>query len=212
MQPKLILVLCEGDTEYHFLNSVNRFCRDNARSELFTFVRENLGGVNLNNFVQKINYALRKHEGHFHKLCIWLDFDIFKRANPDKNDKDIADMYTRILLENIKLHRGIVLEDGEIAVCFNYMNGEDFILSCFTEDIFSAWYKFCLNNNHFISPMVASVYKEEILKFVPIYNDTLALREYIGSATAVDNLLKNATQCPVFGFAEIIRYIVENMR
>ncbi len=210
MQPKLILVLCEGDTEYHFLNSMNRFCRDKAKDESFSFVRENLGGVSLNNFVQKINAALRNHNGDFHKLCVWLDLDIFKRANPDKDDQSIADMYTRILRENIKLHRGINLENEEIVVCFNYMNGEDFIMSCFSEDIFLAWHSFCVNNNHFTSPMVASVYKAEIPRFMPMYDDTFALREHMGSPTAVDNLLRNNKQCPIYDFSNVIRYIVEN--
>lgn len=207
MPPKLILVVCEGDSEYGFLNSMNRYLRENAQDERFAFVRENMKGINVNNFTLKITNALRRREGHFHKVCVWLDLDIFKRAYPDKSAQDIIKDCAKQIQKDVKFHKGITADSEDITICFNFMNGEDFIAACYPKDVYLNWYNFCRANNHFECPMVAADYKPKAKELIPNFDNVFVLFEYLGTKEALINLLNNHnTVRPVSYFVEIIKY------
>lgn len=207
MLPKLILVVCEGDSEYGFLNSMNRYLRENSGDERFSFVRENIHGINTKNFTLKITNALRHQEGHFHKICAWLDLDIFKRAYPHKSEQDIIKECAKKIKEEVKFHKGITTDNEDIFVCFNFMNGEDFIAACYPKKVYLNWHDFCCDNNHYECPMVAADYKPKAKELIPNFDDQFALFEYLGTKEALINLLNNHnTVRPISYFVEVIKY------
>ncbi|NCP67833.1 RloB domain-containing protein [bacterium] len=155
-----IYVFCEGDTEYNYVQKLNRVLRENDCQDLsFTTVNMN-GGLTASGYVSKIKSEIRKKQSkdykNFQEIYIWLDYDIFKRANiaVDEVKKEIS-----------SLKAG----SKNLIVILNYMNGEDFMVLNYPKVKVLEWNQKCIGKNHFENPMDSVSCIEEFNKVLPDY-------------------------------------------
>lgn len=166
---KYILVVCEGGSEERYIKVLKKFFREYTDKQIVTIVSSNLrGGITVSNYISRIKDALKSAGGDFDELCIWLDVDLFKRKYNNLSLEEIKEMCQQeINRALVNLPRGLRVANLPVKLCFNYMNGEDFLSMCHGGDVVMLWQDFCEKNNHFINPMVAAFYKGEADRIIP---------------------------------------------
>lgn len=166
---KYILVVCEGGSEERYIKVLKKFFREYTDKQIVTIVSSNLcGGITVSNYISRIKDALKSVEGDFDELCIWLDVDLFKRKYNNLSLEEIKEMCQQeINRALVNLPRRLRVANLPVKLCFNYMNGEDFLSMCHGGDVVMLWQDFCEQNNHFNNPMVAAFYKGEADRIIP---------------------------------------------
>lgn len=82
-----IIVICEGNSEYAYIQNINRILRHkNFYGALFKPVSVNTGYFN----IVKNKYRSEYKNNSKSSIIIWVDFDLYKR-----NDKDCMDSYKK---------------------------------------------------------------------------------------------------------------------
>jgi|GEM_PF-3495330 len=140
---------CEGDTEYNYINELNRFLRDEECYDFNLYPKKI--EFTADNFVSVVTKEIRKLNGIFYQVYFWIDFDIFKRKGMNRNDIQAS-------IDNLIIPRSAKLKDNHIIAAFNVMNGEDFLVLHCNDDNIEKWERICNSRNHFNNPMIADVY------------------------------------------------------
>lgn len=140
-----IIVICEGDSEYAYIQNINRILRyKNFYGALFKPVAVNTGYFNK----VKNKYRAEFKNNPKSSIIVWVDFDIYKR-----NDKACMDSYRK--------------KQGIPDFLFSYMNFEDFLILHESEDTVAKWIK--LSKNHFNDPMHSAEYQSRFKQIIPNY-------------------------------------------
>ncbi len=139
-----ICIFCEGDTEKNYIQSLNRLLRAEGGSDV-TLTAKHLEGVNINNYYQKVKKNKANELKYYTSFFVWLDFDIFKRAN--KNEGEIEKNINKISFNK-----------KSVQALLNHMNREDFIILHEEESKITEWKNICNKNKHFDTPMHSNVY------------------------------------------------------
>jgi len=144
-----ILIFCEGDTEYNYIISLQRFLRDEDCFD-FVFYPKNLKGLSFDSYLKKIKGKIKDTNGKFDHFYIWIDYDIFKR-------KKTSEEKIKQEIKKIKIPSKMIL-NKPLIIIFNYMNGEDFMVLHYDDNKVSEWKKICSKKKHFESPMCSTEY------------------------------------------------------
>jgi len=166
---QIIYILCEGKTEYNYVQSLNKLLRQHGDCNALLFIPNNLEGkLTHKNCKARITNKIKKlHKDSRATACYaWLDYDIFQRLHEENRRQKILES-----LNNIKF------QTNNIRCIFNHMNGEDFIILHKENNIIKQWENVCIENNHFKNPMPSKDYLTKFKELVPKYKkgDTPAL-------------------------------------
>lgn len=152
-------ILVEGHSEENYIQRLNGFLRDNEYD--FIFESKNLDGcfpkkyellngektyTRIKNKAKELAKQYKKDS----KLIVWLDDDLFKRKQLNKAilEKEICTLNSK---------------NRKFIFCYNSENFEDFLIMHLDDDKFQKWHEICMEHNHFIEPMMASIYEKEII-------------------------------------------------
>ena len=133
---KIIIVVCEGNSEYAYLQELNRFLRENEMPLYFK------GEVSDGGDFSKVNSCFRGNQKNNVKMhiVVWVDNDIYKR-----NDRGYRDAYAK-------------KPQGIPDFKFNCENFEDFLVMHLPDDKVSDWQTICSNKGHFTNPLHSAQY------------------------------------------------------
>lgn len=147
----VILIICEGDSEYAYVQELNRFL--NMRNSSVTLLGCNAGGGGFKSLRQVCRARKTRNNG---RTFIFADADIYFR-----NDSDNRKMY-----------------DQEKAVLppflFQTWNFEDFLLMHFPCEVLEAWVEECRKSGHDVNPLHSKDYLPMFLKFCAKNQDILS--------------------------------------
>jgi len=129
-------IICEGKSEFAYIQELLRYIRDNDLKVKFTLRPYNAGGGDYNSLVEEYTKQknTRKNDTNF---IIWCDDDIYLR-----NDNGNKDSYAR---------KGKDVPDFS----FNTHNFEDFLIMHLEDDILNKWVAVCNIGKHFQKPLYA---------------------------------------------------------
>jgi hypothetical protein len=147
MDNQTITIICEGKSEYAYIQELNRFFREKEIKVNF-FVRKI--GTGLFNEVVKI-YKQEYRNNKKVKLYIWVDKDIYERNNQDSMNK------YKNKKENIPNFH------------FNTFNFEDFLVLHLEKEKVLEHQRRCEQRNHFKIPLHEKEYLPLINEIFPKY-------------------------------------------
>lgn len=145
---KVYIVLCEGSSEYAYIQILNRILDEHNISIVLKAVI--LGNGHFKTVKKKVeayNYKERK------KLKIWIDEDIYKR-NEQQN-------YTKYLKYKSKMPDFL----------FTQYNFEDFLIMHLDDKIITEWQEKLIKRNHFNVPLISDEYIDLLKKNMTIFKD-----------------------------------------
>ena len=144
---RIIIVVCEGNSEYAYLQELNRFLRENEIPLRF------IGVVSEGGDFSKVNSCFRNcRKGNKNNpIVVWVDNDIYKR-----NDRKCGDHYA-------------TKPQGIPNFKFNYENFEDFLVMHLPDDRVSTWQTICSNAGHFTNPLHSAQYLPLLSAIFPSY-------------------------------------------
>ncbi|MFI3242467.1 MAG: hypothetical protein R3Y43_07870 [Alphaproteobacteria bacterium] len=135
---KIYIIVCEGPSEYAYLQELNRFL--DALDASFTFVSKSSGGGHFRQVTQKFK-DVKKDNKKASNINIWVDADTYKR-----NDEGDREKYSK--------------KDNKYPdFLFNTFNFEDFLTMHLNEEKVLEWQNICERRNHFTNPMHSSTYE-----------------------------------------------------
>lgn len=132
---KPYLVICEGDSEFAYVQELNRFL--NERGSPIVFMARNAGGGGFKNLRQVCRTLKTRKNG---RTYIIADKDIYQR---DDNGNGTA-------YEKEK--------DRMPPFLFQTWDFEDFLLMHFPQEIVSAWREDAARNGHLMNPLHGNEY------------------------------------------------------
>ena len=144
---KVYIILCEGDSEFAYLQELNRFLRENNYS--LTFSAKIIGTGYYKNVLQK--YSNEKKNNPRLPIKTLLDNDIYCR-----NDRE-----NKVNFEKSKIKEHFL---------FNIQNFEDFLILHYDDETLKKWLEICRQNNHEKEPMHSKNYMPQFQKLVPNYS------------------------------------------
>ena len=138
---KPILIICEGDSEYAYVQEVNRYLNDAGSRRVF--IARNAGGGYFGNIRQYCRALKTKRNG---RTFVLADADIYER-----NDRGCGDQYAA---------------EKEIVPPFLFQrwNFEEFLLLHCSREVVLDWLEIAKASGHLASPK----HSEE---FMPIFAD-----------------------------------------
>ena len=145
---KTYIILCEGSSEYAYIQILNRILLENNIN--ISFVAKKIG---TGHFIDVVKvYKKQCKENKKLDKVIWVDKDIYKR-----NDKDNDTKYAS--KKNVP------------DFLFTTYNFEDFLVMHLDDDIINSWEQILNTNGHFNQPLVAAVYEQLIKDSITIFTD-----------------------------------------
>ena len=148
---KTIAIICEGKTEHNYIKALDSYVWDEGYENI-TLIPINIEGCAANNYLSKIHDCFTKKLRYkVDYIFIWLDKDIFVRANKNVNIV-VKDILAKV--KNAGANKNI-----QTIVIFNTMNGEDMMMLHENENIAKQWHEIMKTENHFINPLVAKDYE-----------------------------------------------------
>lgn len=145
---KTYIILCEGNSEYAYIQILNRILLENNIN--ISFAAKEIGTGHFSD-VEKAYKKQCKENKKLEKV-IWVDKDIYKR-----NDKDNDTKYAS--KKNVP------------DFLFTTYNFEDFLVMHLDDDIINSWEQILNTNGHFNQPLVATVYEQLIKDSITIFTD-----------------------------------------
>lgn len=145
---KTYIILCEGSSEYAYIQILNRILLENNIN--ISFAAKEIGTGHFSD-VEKAYKKQCKENKKLEKV-IWVDKDIYKR-----NDKDNDTKYAS--KKNVP------------DFLFTTYNFEDFLVMHLDDDIINSWEQILNTNGHFNQPLVAAVYEQLIKDSITIFTD-----------------------------------------
>lgn len=135
---KVVIIVCEGNSEYAYIQELNRYLDDNDYP--FIFAPKIIGCGHYQLATKKYN-AVRRENPRTANIQIWVDKDTYIRN--DTGDKD-----------NYR-NKPAKIPD----FLFSHNNFEDFLTMHLQKEQVETWHNICANNNHFANPMHAETYE-----------------------------------------------------
>lgn len=130
------IVICEGNSEYAYIQKLNRFLSENG----YTFIlNPKIVGCGHFKDVQR-RYKIEKKNNTRTPIVIWVDKDTYIRN--DCGDKDNYE----------------AKNDNLPKFMFSIMNFEDFLALHTKPNKLEKWFQVCSRQKHHITPMKEDVY------------------------------------------------------
>jgi hypothetical protein len=133
---KIIVILCEGDSEYAYLQELNRFLREEEKNVVF--IAMTVGSGHYTDVKRK--FLAVKKDNRRSEIEVWVDNDIY-----DRNERNNKTNY-----ECNKIN---------LKFLFNTHNFEDFLTLHCDEETLQKWLNICQSNSHHTNPMKSKVYE-----------------------------------------------------
>lgn len=181
-QQKTIYVICEGQSEYAYIQKLRNFLNDKgiqldflpykATNGTFTNLKKCYSDKKKNN-----NKAFGKNE-----VIFFADWDMFFRDKHNQANNTKTNNFTQYQEEKEKLPN----------FYFSYHNFEDFISLHLQFEQAADWCKICVNRDHFNSPMHSKIY-EPLFKQLVIGYTKGELPPNFVFKTGLENLKAHAT-------------------
>ena len=146
----MIILLCEGESEYAYIQELNRYLRENECN--FKFIPKVIGS-GFYSEVQKKHKEVRKDNPRT-PIRILLDDDIYVR-NGDNHEQD----------NSSKLANSGYKEE----FLFNVHNFEDFLMLHCDDETLNQWLIKCAEKNHKNTPMHSEQYMPLVKEIFPDY-------------------------------------------
>lgn len=145
VQPKKsYTVICEGASEYAYIQQLNRWLNDNGYSCVLHPKSANSGHFT----VVRQKYQREKQTNPKQDIVIWVDKDTYVRN--DANDR-----------ENYE-HKSPKIPDFKFSV----MNFEDFLVLHLDSKTLENWFQICSRHGHQKTPMTEDVYMPLVCQHV----------------------------------------------
>lgn len=147
--PKTYIILCEGSSEYAYIQILNRILKDNNMN--ISFAAKVIGSGHFSD-VEKA-YKKQCKENKKLKKDIWVDKDIYERNDRDNNTK-----YSN-------------KEPNIPNFLFTTYNFEDFLVMHLGDDISDNWHQILNTQNHFNIPLKSDQYIPLIKEKIAVFNN-----------------------------------------
>lgn len=134
---KIYIIVCEGPSEYAFLQELNRFLNESLIP--VSFYPKIAGDGHYSTVIKKYKEVRRQNKKA--NIDIWVDEDTYKR-----NDCSDGERY------NAK-------PANVPDFLFNKYNFEDVLTLFLCDEKLIKWQEICEEKNHFIQPMTAEIYE-----------------------------------------------------
>ncbi len=145
---KHILIICEGKSEYAYIQEVNRILREKDINIVLKAHPAQSGHFNK---VQKLYKDIQKQNRNKMGCYIWVDNDIYKR-----NDLNNQQKYSS-------------RKNNIPAFLFSYYNFEDYLVCHLPKEIVINWQNICIGKQHLQTPLHSDTHlkllKDNIIKF-----------------------------------------------
>lgn len=204
-QKEIIYILCEGNSETNYITRLNKFLDNEGYN--FTFQSENLHGSLLsktdteksayNKITNKFKNLLSKSKKGL--FVIWLDDDVFKRQQLKK------DILENLLKNFNSIHK-------KIKIIYSYENFEDFLSMHLEQELFEQWERICLEQNHFETPMISTVYEPLIRTIIKGYSKEKLPSEIHIDVDTIKILKERQNNKNFHAKCDLINFIVDKLK
>ena len=198
---KTIAIICEGKTEHNYIRALDSYMRNEGHEDI-TLIPIKIDGCRVNNYRSVIHDCFaKKLRQKVNNVFIWLDKDIFVRAN-----KNIETVSKEIIS---KVKKSGVNKNTKTTVIFNTMNGEDMMMLHERENIAKKWHDLMQSKKHFNKPLPECEYKKEMQKINPEYKkgDKISL-----SKEKLQNFISNYNNTEIAmqsGIVELVKFVLQ---
>lgn len=181
---KNIVVICEGSSEWIYIQRLNSFLMSLPFPDGWWNVPINFIGIpkkygvgtgNYNNIEKEYRCAARTYPKE--EKLVWVDSDLYIR-----NDKGCADNY-------------LSRPNGIPPFCFSICNFEDFVALHLDDNRFNCWFNIMTNAGHFKNPLHWEEYKNYFKKVVPDYIKGSLPADFV-TKESLGNLHRHLLQMP----------------
>lgn len=146
---KTYMILCEGSSEYAYIQILNRILVDNSIN--ISFVAKEVGNGHFSDVEKEYKKQCKKN-AKLEKI-IWVDKDIYKR-----DDKGNGTSY---------LNKKQNIPD----FIFTKYNFEDFLVMHLDDDVIDKWHQVLNTKGHFNMPLKSSEYIPLIKENIALFQD-----------------------------------------
>lgn len=184
---EMIILLCEGPSEYAYIQELNRYLRENEYN--FKFIPKPIG-TGFYSEVQKKRKEVRKDNPRT-PIKIILDDDIYVR-NEGSREQDNSTKFA---------------ESGfKDEFMFNAHNFEDFLMLHYDDETLNQWLAKCTETNHENIPMHSEQYMPLIKGMFPNYEKGELLFSPINQEK-LDNLFRHNEDNSIFIKSDFATYL-----
>ena len=165
------IIVCEGSSEFAYLNELNRFLRELGQTKMF--IPKIVGTGDYYPVVKVFNSQRKENKNTL--IAIWIDFDRYCR-----NDNHNREAYVNRNIPKIP------------AFLFNHHSFEDFFVMHYDDDIVNRWQDICQAQNHFTVPLKSDM-AESLLRqhLFSEYAKSSLLPDFIVSKEGLNNLFRH---------------------
>ena len=168
------LIVCEGDSEYAYLQRLQSFLEPQTPDLRLVFSASSEIAGNGTFGVVKSAFNRTRRNQRCASIQIWIDFDLYHR-----NERGCAKAYAK-------------KPEGIPDFHFSFHNFEDFLALHWSGEQFAAWLRYGspAGRNHFAAPLHARDYVPEIKRIFPDYQKGALSPDFISWAS-LQNLKAN---------------------
>lgn len=165
------IVVCEGSSEFAYLNELNRFLRELGQTKMF--IPKTVGTGDYYAVLKKYR-EVKKHNLKNH-IAIWVDYDRYCR---DDNHNRME--YTKRNISKIP------------TFLFNHHSFEDFFVMHYDDNVVSRWQTICQAQNHFMNPLKSEIAESLLRKNIfPDYAKSSLLSDFVIGKDSLGNLFRH---------------------
>ena len=130
---------------------------------------------------------------------IWLDDDKFKRGELKK------DILEKQLGKFASIHK-------TVKIIYSYENFEDFLSMHLEQKLFEQWERICLEQNHFETPMISTVYEPLIRTIIKGYSKEKLPSEIHIDIDTIKILKERQNNKNFHAKCDLINFIVDKLK
>lgn len=188
---EMIILLCEGPSEYAYIQELNRYLRENEYN--FKFIPKPVG-TGFYTEVQKKHKEVRKDNPRT-PIRILLDDDIYVR-NENEHEQANSSM--------------LASSGFKDEFMFNVHNFEDFLMLHYDDETLNQWLTKCTETNHGNTPMHSAQYMPLVKEMFPDYEKGELLFSPIDQEK-LDNLFRHNEDNAIFIKSDFATYLKEKL-
>lgn len=188
---EMTILLCEGESEYAYIQELNRYLRENEFN--FKFIPKVIGS-GFYTEVQKKHKEERKNNPRT-PIKIFLDDDIYVRNEGDREQENSS-----------KFSESGFKDD----FLFNVHNFEDFLMLHCDDETLNQWITKCTETNHGNIPMHSAQYMSLIKGMFPDYEKGELLFRPIDQEK-LDNLFRHNEDDSIFIKSNFATYLKKRL-
>lgn len=188
---RMTIILCEGESEYAYIQELNRFLRENEYNLVFFPVYPPIGTGFYSNINERFKEQHKKNPRT--PIKILLDDDIYVRSENAREQDNTSKLATCPYKEEF---------------LFNTHNFEDFLMLHCDDETLNQWLTKCIEHNHENVPMHSEEYEPLVNDFFPGY----AKGSFPFSAITqgmLDNLFRHNEDSSIFIKSDFASYLKE---